>query len=212
MHPSAGGLTPRRAAWLGAAALSFAGHLWWLDTPAASLSAVAASPPASAARPAQPVLLRSAASLEAQPLQRPEPTHDDAIAAKEAPEATPARAPDNPAARQGDHDDNPFLPRSALSVVPRAQTPVLLTTPPNVPDGRYSAELTLFIDEAGQVRRVRIDTAGLLPALEAQARQAFMTTRFQPGEVDGQRVRARLRVAVEFEAQGPARATGVPAP
>ena len=46
----------------------------------------------------------------------------------------------------------------------------------------------------------------------AQARQAFMTTRFKPGEVNGQPVRARLRVAVEFEALAAARSAGVPAP
>lgn len=112
----------------------------------------------------------------------------------------------------GQVDERFFLPRSALSVAPSPLAPVLLTTPLGVPEGRYAAELTLYIDEFGQVQRVRTDSAGLLPELEAQARQAFMTTRFKPGEVNGQPVRARLRVAVEFEAQAAARSAGVPAP
>lgn len=213
MHTLAGVLTPRRIAWLGAAALSFGVHLWWLKAPAVALPGVstATAPQASAAGAAQPVLLRSAGSREPQPPQGPARTRGAADAAP-APEAPAARAPHDPAARQGPFDEHHFLPRNALSVVPHALTPVLLTTPPSAPDGRYSAELTLFIDETGQVRRVRVDTAGLLPELEDQARQAFVTTRFQPGEVDGRPVRARLRVAVEFEALGPARAAGVPAP
>lgn len=121
-------------------------------------------------------------------------------------------AQDHQETSPGPVDERPFLPRSALSVVPSALAPVLLTTPPGVPEGRYAAELTLYIDEAGQVQRVRVDSAGLLPELEAQARQAFMTTRFKPGEVNGQPVRARLRVAVEFEALAAARSAGVPAP
>lgn len=105
-----------------------------------------------------------------------------------------------------------YLARRDLSVAPSPRRPVWLNTPATVPDGHYTAELTLFIDETGQVRRVRVDSAGLLPDLEAQARQAFMTTPFNPGEVDGQPVRSRLRVAVAFEARSAARAAGVPTP
>lgn len=211
MHTPAGVPTPRRIAWLGAAALSLGAHLWWLNAPAVAVpAAVTAAPRASAAGPTQPVLLRIARGHERTPPQSAEQIHEADVAAT--PKTIPAPPPQDPATRHNDVEELPFLPRSALSVVPRAQTPVLLATPPNMPNGHYSAELTLFIDEAGLVRRVRIDTAGLLPDLEAQARQAFMTTRFQPGEVDGRPVRARLRVAVEFEALGPARAAGVPMP
>ena len=218
MHTPAGVLTPRRIAWLGAAALSFGAHLWWLNALAVAVAVpvvvTTTAPRTSAAGVTQPVLLRSARGHEPQPPKSRESTHDADVAAAAAPTpaTTPAQAPHDPAARQGPFDEHHFLPRSALSVVPHALTPVLLTTPPSAPNGRYSAELTLFIDETGQVRRVRVDSAGLLPDLEAQARQAFMTTRFQPGEVDGRPVRARLRVAVEFEALGPARAAGVPMP
>jgi hypothetical protein len=61
--------------------------------------------------------------------------------------------------------------------------------------------LTLFIDEQGVVRRVRIDEAddtGLPPLLEDTARQTFLQSAFTPGEVEGRPVRSQLRIEVEF--------------
>lgn len=109
--------------------------------------------------------------------------------------------PDGSGTAQGEE----YLPRSALSLAPTAQSEVLLDYPPGAPPGLYRGELTLFIDETGLVRRVRIDSSETeLPAVfQEAARQAFLTARFTPGELQGRAVKARLRIAVEFEATAP---------
>lgn len=95
----------------------------------------------------------------------------------------------------------PFLVRSQLSQGPEPLSSVQLLWPSAGPqDGEFSTVLSLFIDEQGQVLRVRVDGAPLPPAMEAVAVQAFLATRFKPGERDGQAVRTRLRVAVNFDA------------
>ena len=67
------------------------------------------------------------------------------------------------------------------------------------PGSRVRAELTLFIDEDGTVRRLRVDRGDLPVWLEDAVRQSFLQARFQPGERDGQAVRAQMRIEVEFE-------------
>ncbi len=67
------------------------------------------------------------------------------------------------------------------------------------PGRRVSAELTLFIDADGTVRRLRVDRGDLPIWLEDAVRQSFLQARFQPGERDGQAVRAQMRIEVEFE-------------
>lgn len=96
-----------------------------------------------------------------------------------------------------------YLPRSALSAAPQVLGAVMLEYPPQAPPGRWQGELTLFIDETGQVRRVRVDSGeAQLPApFQEAARQAFLGARFTPGEVSGRAVRSRIRIAVDFEAQ-----------
>lgn len=128
--------------------------------------------------------------------------HDEvpsAAPAASSPHQTPALT--GPALA-GPDDGAEYLPRSALSVVPQPLGEVLLTYPPGAPPGRHRGELTLFIDEQGSVQRVRIDSGEAeLPAVfQAAARQAFLAARFTPGELQGRAVKARMRIAVEFEA------------
>lgn len=111
------------------------------------------------------------------------------------PPPTPASSP---AASFG---DDRYWPRSALSRAPVAQSSVVLPYPDSAPGGWYRAELSLFIDTDGRVQRVRVDTPGLPPPLEDAARQAFLAAPFQPGEIDGLPVRARMRVEVEFSTE-----------
>lgn len=93
-----------------------------------------------------------------------------------------------------------YLPRSALSGFPSALEPIFVPYPEGVPYGDWRVIFTLFIDTDGSVRHVRSGTANLPAALEQAARQAFATARFKPGEVDGQPVKSRIRVEVEFSA------------
>lgn len=208
-----------RRAWAGAAALSLSLHLVWGLAPRAATApdrtaaASSTGTPGAVAPPAIVVQVRASPQpvmqTPATAVARP---HPQIMGAMAVPEGSLVSSATSRTAARDDHGDTTYLPRSALTSAPRVLAPVLLTTPPSVPDGQYQADLTLYIDEQGHVRRVRVDSAGLLPELEDQARQAFLASHFTPGEVRGQPVRSRLRVAVEFEALGPARTTGIPTP
>jgi len=98
--------------------------------------------------------------------------------------------------------DEDYFPRAMLSLVPRPVEPVLIDYPPiDNDEGHYSSELILFIDERGQVARVKVDGDALPPALEAAARSAFLSARFHAGEVEGRAVKSRIRVEVVFDSR-----------
>lgn len=102
---------------------------------------------------------------------------------------------------EGLADPDLYLPRSALTQGASAIGTIRIDYPPEAPAGQYSAELTLFIDDAGTVRRVRIDRSDAPPELQDAALQAFQSARFLPGELYGRPVRSRMRVEVEFSAE-----------
>lgn len=140
------------------------------------------------------------------------PDAADAIADATAP-AKPAAHPPAGAAPAGASTElqafpaDLYAPRSALSLAPRPTAALVVPFPPvGVPDGQYSAVLALFIDETGQVQRVRVESQGLPAALEEEARRTFMAARFSPGEIGGQPVKSVLRIEVAFESRTPAAA------
>lgn len=94
-----------------------------------------------------------------------------------------------------------YLPRHRLTVGPQPQTPIVIGYPAQVDHaGRLSGRLAVYIDEHGTVRRVEpLDDNLPAPALDA-ARTAFMAATFSPGQRDGQAVRARIEIEVNFEA------------
>ena len=99
--------------------------------------------------------------------------------------------------------DATYLPRTALSVAPRAVAPVAVAYPSF--DGEadhYDGEFELFIDATGVVARVVPQTSDLPPILGHAVREAFLAARFSPGEVDGRAVRSRIRIEVTFDSQG----------
>lgn len=103
---------------------------------------------------------------------------------------------------QADADgDDQYLPRRALDKAPAALAAIDLPYPSEAPLGTYRAVLTLFIDRAGVVQRVRGEGQSLPPSLEDAARQAFLAAHFEPGRKDGQAVRSRIRVEVEYIAE-----------
>lgn len=120
---------------------------------------------------------------------------------------SPADAPASAAARAlttAADEEALFLVRSQLDRAPYASEPIDLPYPESAPLGHHQAVMTLFIDEQGRVRRVRLDIGQMLPPLlEDAARQTFLRSRFEPGIKDGAPVRSRLRVAVEFGAEAP---------
>jgi hypothetical protein len=97
-------------------------------------------------------------------------------------------------------DDTSYLPRRLLSLGPQPRQRIELPLADGLPAGsRVSAELTLFIDETGSVRRVRFDRGDLPVWLEDAVRQSFLQAHFQPGQRNDQAVRAQMRIEVEFE-------------
>jgi hypothetical protein len=106
-------------------------------------------------------------------------------------------------ARESDAD---YYPRASLSIAPAALDAIVIDYPPIANDsGHHVSELSLFIDEAGRVTRVRVDGRALPPALEEAARVAFMGARFRAGQVDGRAVKSQIRVEVVFENRPPDR-------
>lgn len=150
------------------------------------------------------------------PPPRPAPATTEAasvrLAAAPPADATPPQG--TPAAGlPGEAGDEEYLPRRRLTRPPRTAE-VLIPYPEQAPIGRWALRLTVFIDEHGQVRRVR--PAMLAPAddpsleippeLLDAAVQAFLATRYSPGELKGRAVKSRIDVAVEFRADAPSRA------
>ena len=94
-----------------------------------------------------------------------------------------------------------YLPRSKLSVAPAPLTAVDVPFPAEVSGiVNLTVQLTLFIDEQGRVRRVRIDSAAIPSAFAAAVLNTFLEARFKPGEVDNVAVRSQVRLEVEFHA------------
>ena len=93
-----------------------------------------------------------------------------------------------------------YVTRQHLSRTPQAESVVPLDYPSfDGDEGFYVAVLSLFIDEAGVVQRIRIEDPGLPEPLEGAARRAFLGVRFRPGEIDGRSVRSVIRVEVCFD-------------
>ncbi len=96
--------------------------------------------------------------------------------------------------------DEDFFSRESLDVGPQPTSAVLIDYPQLASvTGTHVSELSLFIDDAGKVVKIRVDGNSLPAAMEAAARSAFMGTVFSPGFIDGLPVRSRIRVEVRFE-------------
>ena len=142
------------------------------------------------AQPAVPIPASAPSSASA-PAPATAPTTTEAESS-----ATDARS------MAGDSADGGYVPRPLLSVAPRADTPVVIATPPGpIELGRRVGVLVLYIDEQGRVRRIEAEPPLLPPAMERAARESFAAARFAPGQIDGQVVKSRIRVEVTFDAQ-----------
>jgi TonB family protein len=58
--------------------------------------------------------------------------------------------------------------------------------------------LKLWIDERGKVDSVEVESSNLPEAVAGTAAAAFGKLRFAPGEIDGTRVRALMRIEVAY--------------
>jgi hypothetical protein len=70
--------------------------------------------------------------------------------------------------------------------------------PPTVRErsGSGKAIMVLFINEAGQIDRVQVETSGLDDVLLAGVVEEFRGIRFQPAEINAVRVKSRMRIEV----------------
>ncbi|MDB5753339.1 MAG: TonB protein [Ramlibacter sp.] len=119
------------------------------------------------------------------------------------PAAPPVTSPPRPfapaVAAPPPEPDPPYIPRSQLTAGP---VPLTLVDVP-FPDGvkgvvDLKVQATLFIDEQGLVRRVRVDTPDVQPVFEQVIRDTFSRAHFKPGEIQAVAVRSQVRVEVEF--------------
>ena len=95
-----------------------------------------------------------------------------------------------------------YVPRPELTVAPVIdRSPSLLYPDDGPATGLYVARLALYIDETGMVRRVEADGRPLPEVLEKAARDAFMSTQFSPGQIDGETVKSLIRIEVTFESR-----------
>ncbi|MGR6806232.1 hypothetical protein ACU6VI_08050 [Sphaerotilus natans] len=122
-----------------------------------------------------------------------------------APMPSPSGAESNDGSDDTPDDDSTYLAPEQLDRRARAAIAIDLPYPELAPPGQFRAALTLFIEADGRVSRVRLepdadaaDGGSLPPVLEDSARQAFLASPFEPGELGGRAVRSRLRVEVQF--------------
>jgi Gram-negative bacterial TonB protein C-terminal len=102
----------------------------------------------------------------------------------------------------GDNGDGAFmdyLPRSRLTVPPTPLTDVQVPFPDQVAGiVDLRVVVSLFIDETGAVRRVRLDNPAIPAAFAQSVIDTFLTARFTPGEVNTVPVRSHVRLEIEF--------------
>jgi hypothetical protein len=99
---------------------------------------------------------------------------------------------------QASPDFSDYFPKPLLDVNPEPLIPVDIPHPDIAGKRIVQIELSVFIDEGGRVRRVRVDTPSLMEPYAAAATGAFMSTPFKPGQIDGRAVKSVIKVLVEF--------------
>lgn len=141
----------------------------------------------------------------ASPLQQaqPDPPVIQAAAAP-VPETVPAAGAAPPAglatSRDAEGELVGYLPRNMLTRSPVPLTSVEVPFPAGI-TGRVNLKVrfTLFIDELGTVRYVRIDSDDTPPVFADATRKTFMAARFTPAQLKEVAVRAQIRAEVVFE-------------
>lgn len=132
----------------------------------------------------------------------PAPAPAEALA--DAPSPSDAAGPSAEASTDSDAFTG-YARRDMLDRGPQALGIVQIGYPPGVEPGSVrTGRLTLFIDEAGAVRKVMVvpphdATDALPPPFVEAAREAFLLARFAPGERLGMAVKSRIDIEVSFD-------------
>lgn len=176
--------------------------------PSAEQPAVAAPDPAPTAEAATPPAEPATPIAKALPIE-PSPT-GPALATESPTTPAPAAPVGDAMPTQADGAPDRYHARRELSRPPKALSPIDIVFPPGVPTpGRHAAVLAVYIDELGQVRKVRTEGEALPLAFEDAARNAFLSARFRAGELDGRNVKSFILVEVVFDEQPEARGLSV---
>lgn len=136
------------------------------------------------------------------PAPAPAPAPADALA--DAPPSYDAAGPSAEASTDSDAFTG-YARRHMLDRGPQPLGIVQIGYPPGVAPGQiHRGRLTLFIDEAGAVRKVMVVAAhgaadALPPPFVEAAREAFLLARFAPGERLGVAVKSRIDIEVSFD-------------
>ena len=155
--------------------------------------AVGGGRPASDSRSSSLLASLSAAPAVSAPLSRPRaPVADPAPAFAPAPRAAPRADDDAPQRRSG----LAFYPSAALTTKPVA------LEEPQLEDGDTvfgEQVLTLWIDDRGVVVEASVEHGDLSADRRSSVVDAFRRLRFAPGELNGKKVGAVLRIAVNYD-------------
>lgn len=188
------------------ASISLLAHAVLLGSLALSPPSGPAKPRASAKVSALHVRTLSVARAETAPAtiqhEANPPTEPETSVAEDAATPEPAQvAQADTATGPTDQDgQSAYVPRPLLSMAPVAQGPVIIEPPVGETiASRHVGVLSLFIDEDGRVHHIVPDEPRLPPMFERAAYDAFMAVRYAPGKLDGQAVKARIRVEVVFD-------------
>lgn len=170
------------------------------EPPPPAAPVTAATPPAETTEQATQAAPLEPVPIGPSPITEPAPTLAAATPIEDAPTADVSGAPDR------------YHARRELSRPPKALSPIDIVFPPGVPTpGRHAAVLAVYIDELGQVRKVRTEGEALPLAFEDAARNAFLSARFRAGELEGRNVKSFILVEVVFDEQAESRGLSVSA-
>ena len=165
--------------------------------------------PATALGPASSALeLMVQAPLAASPAPPPPQVPPVAAQTEPAAQQLAAAAPELgvPAGNEPDAQFLNYLPRSQLTRAPVPAGPVEVPFPAGIKGKvELSVQFSLFIDETGVVRQVRIDSPDVPAPFADAVRSTFGRTRFLPGQIQELAVRSLIRLEVSFNTVVPAR-------
>jgi TonB family protein len=93
-----------------------------------------------------------------------------------------------------------YIPKAYLTVGPEPLTLIEVQPPIGTIDRHtVTVVLSVFIDEYGKVRQVKVESGGVTPAYADAALQAFEGVSFKPGILNGAAVKSVIKIAVDFE-------------
>lgn len=115
-------------------------------------------------------------------------------------QAVPDDASEPPAVPPLPMKEAPYLAGGELDERPSSANPVIVPFPDAPLDApKVSGILVLYVGTNGYVDRIEVDESDLPPEFEKAAIDTFLQARMRPGIKDGQPVRARMKILVEFE-------------